>query len=198
MFQYYRELRMITHPSILPGALKQRSFLSLCLFALLTGCATQAVGPDKSGKSNALREETQAHGNTLIAPGTPIPAFEPTKYVVKAKEIESTSEQLVRGRALSRWNHLIKAELDEAYEYLSPGSRLANPKQTYKNRIQSATWRGADIVRVECNEPERCLVQVNVKSRLVLPRVGSVNHGGLVSEDWLYSDNQWWFVVRNP
>jgi hypothetical protein len=168
-----------------------------CAFAIgvnfaSSGCATPPVSPPQTGASvHAVAPANIAQPESSPVAVAPFPA---SQYTITAKPEESPVERAVRERAQARWNHLAKAELDEAYEYLSPGSRLASPKQTYKSRIQPGSWQGANVVRVDCAQPERCTVNVNVKIKMLIARVGMINHESVVSEDWLFSGNQWWYV----
>src|SRR6187551_1675098 len=52
-------------------------------------------------------------------------------------------QDLVRRRALSRWDLLIKDDMDAAYAYLSPGSRETTPLEKFKKNFRRGAFREA-------------------------------------------------------
>jgi hypothetical protein len=52
-------------------------------------------------------------------------------------------ETELRERAMQRWQNLIGGKLDEAYGYLSQGSRDRVPLTSYKGSLRPGMWRDA-------------------------------------------------------
>jgi hypothetical protein len=159
---------------------------------ILSGCSTLSTPsapprPDSPGV--ALLKADIAAGVTSGPP-----TFAPSQFAIKPKAVESPSEQLVRGRAQKRWDLLVKSDIDAAYDYLSPNSKIILPKDEYKGRIRPGFWSSARVMRVECEVENRCLVQTEVRVKMAGRQGGLINHETVVKEDWLSVSGQWWFV----
>jgi hypothetical protein len=167
------------------------SHIVLAFFAsALVGCAVVPSTPTRpDGPGVALLKADIAAGVTSGPP-----TFAPSQFAIKPKEIESPDEQLVRARAQKRWDLLVKSDIDLAYDYLSPSSKIILPKDEYKGRIRPGFWTSAQVVRVECEQENRCLVQTNVRVKMVVRQGGTINHESAVKEDWVNVSGQWWFV----
>lgn len=114
-----------------------------------------------------------------------------------ATEAASKPEDILRVRAVSRWEKIIDKRFDEAYEYLSPGYREVRPKDDYVKIMagRPLQWTRANFVRASC-ETETCAVSIEVHANFEMPvmRVGTVETLTVVEENWILSDGEWYLV----
>ncbi len=106
-------------------------------------------------------------------------------------------QEQVRQRATERWQALVAGEFSRAYNYNAPGFRAVVTPDGYRNRIGSAvTWLGAEVVRVNCPEANKCMAQVRVDYKPVLIRQKDLKVSTNIDETWLFEDGQWWFFQK--
>lgn len=99
----------------------------------------------------------------------------------------------VRERAEQRWQHLLAGRLDEAYAYLSPGSRERVTAALYKGSLKPGMWRGAKVTGVDCTA-DVCKVQVDVAYEYMRPSVKYESVRSL-DETWVREGGQWWYFL---
>ena len=109
----------------------------------------------------------------------------------KAKESVDAPQDIVAKKALSRWDLLLKSDLDAAYGFLSPGTRSVMSLELYKAKIRPGRWKKIDFDSIVCKQ-DRCDVVLileysyrdmkSIKTRL--------------NEIWLQEDGDWWFVPK--
>lgn len=109
--------------------------------------------------------------------------------VAPVQKVALTAEQKVMARVQARWDILLTKDLDKAYEFLSPATRVTLSKDVYKLRINPAYWRGATAKSATCKE-EVCDVKVELKI-MVLAKL-PVDQ--MIEEKWILDQGQWWFV----
>lgn len=103
------------------------------------------------------------------------------------------AEEVVRERAQARWNALVAGKFEDAYGYLSPASRSVVSLQRFKASIGgAATWKGAEVHSVTCNQPERCTVSIKVRYQPALRAASLGTIETSVEETWLLDAGQWW------
>lgn len=103
------------------------------------------------------------------------------------------AEDIVRERAQARWNALLAGKFEDAYAYLSPATRNVVSLQRFRSSVGgAAAWKGAEVHKVTCNQPERCMVTVKVSYRPLLrgSSLGTIETS--VEETWLLDAGQWW------
>ena len=98
--------------------------------------------------------------------------------------------RLVLGRAQERWDALLTAEVNVAYQYISPGGRLLMSIEQYRPRVRTGFWRGAKADKAVCGA-ETCEVTVLVD--LIVQGVKFTNP---VNETWILDAGKWWFVYQ--
>ncbi|RYD15602.1 MAG: hypothetical protein EOP90_06530 [Lysobacteraceae bacterium] len=100
-------------------------------------------------------------------------------------------------RSVERWNHLIAHQAEQAYDYLTPGFRSTQSRETYASSMNSrpVQWKEAKFKSKEC-DAERCKVQVDVTYSLLMPGAGNQSGGGTrtQTETWLLVDGAWYFL----
>lgn len=111
------------------------------------------------------------------------------------QEVPVDSATQVRERAEQRWQHLLAGRLDEAYAYLSPGSRERVSAAFYKGSLKPGMWRGAKITGAEC-AAEVCKVQVDLNYEYMRPGVKYESVRNL-DETWVKEGGQWWYLLPN-
>lgn len=100
-------------------------------------------------------------------------------------------EELVKSRALARWDALIKGDVKGAYAYLSPASRAVTTLERYQAKTNTSSFRSVKLDRVSC-EAESCQVRLwltfdhRVMQSIVTP----------IEETWVFDGGQAWFVYR--
>jgi len=104
----------------------------------------------------------------------------------------TTVQKTVSARAEARWQTLIAKDLDKAYEFLSPGSKAANPLAIYKAKIKPLDWRSAKVVAADCDN-DKCSVKLNLS--FVHQRAGG-EIATIIEETWIKDSGSWWFVFN--
>ena len=110
---------------------------------------------------------------------------------VKMEGKADTSQDAVAKKAQSRWDALIKNDLDAAYGYLSPGTRSVMSLELYKAKIRSGRWKKVSVDSVAC-EQDRC--DVGIKLEYSYRDMKSIETR--LNEVWLREDGDWWYVPR--
>ena len=98
--------------------------------------------------------------------------------------------KLVAGRAQQRWNALLKADMEAAYKFISPGGRSLMTLEQYRPRVNTSFWRGAKVSEASCGA-ETCEVTVQVD--MLLQGVKFTNP---IKETWILDAGKWWFVYQ--
>ncbi len=106
--------------------------------------------------------------------------------------------EIVRQRAVERWNLIAGQQLVKAYDYLSPGYRATHTLEQYIAFIATSRvrWKSATVDAVKCEE-DVCSAKLIVLSILpgaVLQRPSDMEYTAPVDEKWILSDGQWYFL----
>ncbi|GIX34526.1 MAG: hypothetical protein KatS3mg126_0305 [Lysobacteraceae bacterium] len=103
-------------------------------------------------------------------------------------------------RAQERWDALLAGDFVKAWGYLSPGARSRGSAEAYAAQMKArpVRWKSAEVLGVECPEPELCKVTVKVgfTAPANMPRVGKLAASSAVIEKWIRLDGQWYYVPR--
>lgn len=103
----------------------------------------------------------------------------------------------VAARAKARWEHLINRDIAGAYEYLSPASRATMPLDLYKAKHKLGMYRSVKVDDVDC-ETDKCTVKLSLtyeyKGMRGVKQPMSITTP--VTEQWIISEGQAWFVDR--
>lgn len=87
---------------------------------------------------------------------------------------------------------MIRKDFDTAYQFLSPGSKVANPISMFKAKIRPLEWRAIRVVEAAC---ERDVCKVKLSLALVDKRLGGEVET-VFEESWLQESGQWWLVFN--
>jgi hypothetical protein len=160
--------------------------------------AQSTATPDKAANTSAPPTEIKAEQKAISPARNPIAPFEPAKRIdTSPKPNESDDEKKVRTRSQKRWEFLVKGEIDQAYAYLSPGTRQLSSPEAYKATIRPGIWKGGKVGRISCDEPELCYVDVTVLVKVVAGRAGIIDQESQVKETWVKSGDNWWFLPKS-
>jgi len=116
--------------------------------------------------------------------------------VLKAQD----AEQIVRGRAASRWQALIEGRLETAYTYLTPEYRSLYDFKRYRRTVHGVgVWQKADVNKVTC-AANKCLVNVELYVRIKVGRgFKPLASHGAIDETWVRdSGTGEWFYFSKP
>lgn len=109
------------------------------------------------------------------------------------KDLAPEAKQaLVTERINARWNALIKGDLDQAYTFMSAGSREAVPLELYKVKIKPGMWRAVKVDSMQC-EAEIC------QARMTLTYDHRMMKGIQTpfEETWILEKGNAWYVYRD-
>jgi hypothetical protein len=98
-------------------------------------------------------------------------------------------QDLVRKRAMSRWDLLIKDDMDAAYAYLSPGSRQTLSLERFKKNFRRGAFRAARVDNVTC-DGDACVARMFVTYDH--PRMKGITTP--ILESWIIDGGQAWYV----
>jgi hypothetical protein len=104
-------------------------------------------------------------------------------------------------RSVERWNYLIAHQAEKAYDYLSPGTRQTQTRESYAAAMNNrpVRWTGAKFNRKEC-DADRCKVYIDVSYSVNMPGINgagrSVDSSSTQSEIWVRVDGKWYFLPK--
>ena len=98
-------------------------------------------------------------------------------------------QALVAKRALSRWELLIKDDLDSAYAYLSQGSRDTTSLDKFKVNFRRGAFKDAKVETVTC-DGDACQARVFVTYDH--PKMKGITTP--IIESWIIDGGQAWYV----
>lgn len=113
-----------------------------------------------------------------------------------AAPTEAQKQQL-KQRAESRWEALIKGELQLVYAFMSPDYRNVVSLQQFKSRYgRTVEWRLARIDDIRYDSPTVASVMMGVAYRTMLPgaRGDMFENRKTLTEKWLFKDGEWWYI----
>lgn len=102
-----------------------------------------------------------------------------------------TAEEIVLERAQARLDALLERDWARAYPYLTPSYRAIVPRQRYGNQFQGPIqWEAAKAKSAKC-EDRRCVVEVEIAARLLLPGHSDRVTTSQFEETWVLEEGQW-------
>ena len=107
----------------------------------------------------------------------------------------------VEKRAVERWNYLIAHQAEKAYDYLSPGTRETQTRESYAGAMNSRPirWTAAKFNHKEC-DADRCKVYIDVSYSVVMPGGGAIGKAiestSTQSETWVRVKDDWYFLPK--
>lgn len=100
----------------------------------------------------------------------------------------------------NRWAGVINGDLENSYEYFSPGYKTTETIEAYKLRILTAQinlqWKKGVYVNAVCEEETVCKVEVSLDYEYTFPKrsLGGVTAQTKLFENWINLDGKWYLV----
>ena len=108
------------------------------------------------------------------------------------------AEQTRAERSIARWNFLINGDPGSAWDYLTPGYRAINPRNTYikETLVKPIHWTGIRYMNETCSTDTTCSVSlmIDYQLRSHLSGVGVIDSTSIIRETWVKSDGIWYFL----
>ena len=109
----------------------------------------------------------------------------------------SGDDKRVTDRAQERWDAVVNDQLEEAYEYYSPGYRSATSLIDFgtEMRLRKLRYISAEYLDHEC-EQSRCTVRFMIGYRVFAPVPGLIQYDGqqMVEDTWVRTSGEWWYL----
>jgi hypothetical protein len=101
-------------------------------------------------------------------------------------------QALVTKRIDARWAALMKGDLDQAYTFMSAGSKEAVPFKVYKEKIKPGMWRAVKVDGMDC-EAEICQVRMTLTyDHRMMKGIQTP-----FQETWILEKGNAWYVYRD-
>ncbi len=105
----------------------------------------------------------------------------------------------IEKRAMGRWDALLSADVEAAYEYLSPGYRSSVSLMQYHRSLllTKVQWTGAKYIESDCEETV-CNVKISLDFTIygALPGVKSFESKQTINESWVLVKGSWYLVPK--
>ena len=105
----------------------------------------------------------------------------------------------IEKRAIGRWDALLSADVEAAYEYLSPGYRSSVSLTQYHRSLllSKVNWTGAKYIESDCEEMV-CNVKISLDFTIygALPGVKSFESKQTIKESWVLVNGSWYLVPK--
>jgi hypothetical protein len=111
---------------------------------------------------------------------------------------DKASTDNVDRRVVERWNYLIAHQAEKAYDYLTPGARETQKRETYAAAMNSrpVQWKSVAFDKKDC-DADRCKVLVNIGYSVRMPTGGApVEQTSSQAETWILTDGDWYFLPK--
>ena len=107
--------------------------------------------------------------------------------------IPSTPEQAVRQRAEQYWKARMANQNGAAYAMLTPAYRKLKTEAQYAQDFGVASAvKGVNVIDVTCTSAERCIANVRLSTRPMVPGVEVGTVATHIQDVWLLEGGQWW------
>jgi len=111
--------------------------------------------------------------------------------------LQTKPEEAVAQRANTRWQALVKGDMDAAYKFSSPGFRAVIDVTGFKGRTGIAgKWLDAQVHKVDCDLPTRCRVVLRLEFITLIPGKSRAKMDTSIDETWLLEEGQWWIFQK--
>ena len=109
---------------------------------------------------------------------------------------DKASPDNVDRRSVERWNFLIAHQAEKAYDYLTPGFRATQPRDTYATAMnnRAVAWKSVKFNGKEC-DADRCKVRLDVTYLVKLPGLSKPTAStSSQGETWILVKGAWYFL----
>lgn len=112
---------------------------------------------------------------------------------------DKASPDNVDRRAVERWNYLIEHKAEKAYDYLSPGFRATQDRDSYAASMNKrpVQWKEVKFNRKEC-DADRCKVDVDITYSVPLAALSGKSSAvsTVQSETWILVKGEWYYLPK--
>ena len=106
---------------------------------------------------------------------------------------------VLRTRAVERWDLLIAHKAEKAYDYLSPGFRETRKREVYADEMNNrgVRWNKVTYGSQEC-ETDTCKVHLFVDYKIDMGGpAGKIPTSSPVTETWIKVDGRWYYLPES-
>ena len=113
--------------------------------------------------------------------------------------VPDSPENTVVERAQDRWNALLAGDFETAYAFYSPGYRSTTSvvDLEFEIRARRVRWTTAQYKEHSCLE-KSCTLKFDVGFTVIKPAPGLDKWDGsnVLTEKWVKTDGQWWYLPK--
>jgi len=114
--------------------------------------------------------------------------FRPVEVKAPATVLDTQQEEALRPRVQARRAALLEERWEDAWRYLSAGSRLLLTPEQIQLDYQRGVLVFKSVGMIECRNGE-CSAAVTMSLKLPIARIGAHETGVVLFERWSYSDD---------
>jgi hypothetical protein len=104
-----------------------------------------------------------------------------------------TPEQKVQARAEAFWKARIAGDAKASYALMTPAYRGLRDEPSFVKQFgERAPVIKSEITKVTCEDAEKCIAQVGLTAKPMVPGLALPTVTGYIDETWLLVDGQWW------
>lgn len=156
-----------------------------CLTRLARFSSLQSV---KAGSARFPMSRTGRAGRSILAAGVGL-VLVACAAIDRGQDEEAS--RIVSERARQRWDHVMKGQLEQAYEFLSPASRSTLSVEAFRKRSAAGRWwRSIKQEKVDCRG-DTC--QVTMLLEYDLFEIKGLKTA--INETWINDAGTWWLVA---
>ena len=111
--------------------------------------------------------------------------------------VDKSNPDMIDKRSVERWDYLVAHQAEKAYDYLTPGYRATQTRESYAASMNNrpVQWTGASFKDKTC-DGDRCKVNVNVRYSILMPGTAGrkIENENTQSETWVRVNGEWYFL----
>lgn len=156
-----------------------------CLTRLGGFSSLQSV---KAGSARFPTSRSGRAGRSILAVGLGL-ALAACAAIEKGPDEEAS--RIVSERARQRWDHVMKGQFEQAYQFLSPASRSTLSVEAFRKRSAAGRWwRSIKQEKVDCRG-DTCQVTMHLEYDLF--EIKGLKTA--IDETWIKDAGTWWLVA---
>lgn len=111
-------------------------------------------------------------------------------------EIKPISEEdILRERIMNYWNHIVKEELDKAYNYEYPLGKVSLSRYIAQRANPMVKYKGFEIKEITIKE-DSADVQMEIMPVIKVPGERPFEHKTVILERWVKVEGIWYHVTK--
>jgi uncharacterized protein YchJ len=124
-------------------------------------------------------------------------ACSPVKPAKPGVQDDAALEKL----SVERWNLLIAHKAEQAYDFLSPGTRATQSRESYASEMNNRPvhWKSVEYIDRKCDDPDACTLQLRAAFTVTMSaRMGKdVDAVTILWERWVRLDGHWYYLPEH-